>query len=72
LREIPAGETRSYGEVARAIGDPKASRAVAKACANNRIAVVVPCHRVVRGDGEISGYKWGVERKRKLLAAETT
>jgi AraC family transcriptional regulator of adaptative response/methylated-DNA-[protein]-cysteine methyltransferase len=72
LREIPAGETRSYGEVARAIGDPKASRAVAQACANNRIAVVVPCHRVVRGDGEISGYKWGVERKRKLLAAETT
>ena len=71
LREIPAGETRSYAEVARAIGEPKASRAVAQACASNRVAVVVPCHRVVRGDGEISGYKWGVERKRKLLAAET-
>ena len=70
LRAIPAGETRSYAEVARAIGDPKASRAVAQACASNRVAVVVPCHRVVRGDGQISGYKWGVERKRKLLAAE--
>jgi len=70
LRAIPAGETRSYAEVARAIGEPKASRAVAQACASNRVAVVVPCHRVVRGDGEIAGYKWGVERKRKLLAAE--
>jgi AraC family transcriptional regulator of adaptative response/methylated-DNA-[protein]-cysteine methyltransferase len=70
LRAIPVGETRSYAEVARAIGEPKASRAVANACASNRVAVVVPCHRVVRGDGEIAGYKWGVERKRKLLAAE--
>jgi AraC family transcriptional regulator of adaptative response/methylated-DNA-[protein]-cysteine methyltransferase len=70
LRAIPAGETRSYAEVARAIGEPKASRAVAQACASNRLAVVVPCHRVVRGDGQLSGYKWGVERKRKLLAAE--
>jgi len=71
LRAIPAGETRSYAEVAAAIGEPKASRAVAQACASNRLAVVVPCHRVIRGDGEISGYKWGVERKRRLLSAET-
>ena len=70
LRDIPAGETRSYAEVARAIGEPKASRAVARACASNRVAVVVPCHRVVRADGQLSGYKWGVERKRKLLTAE--
>jgi AraC family transcriptional regulator of adaptative response/methylated-DNA-[protein]-cysteine methyltransferase len=70
LRAIPTGETRSYAEVARAIGVPKASRAVAQACASNRLAVVVPCHRVVRGDGALSGYKWGVERKRKLLAGE--
>jgi AraC family transcriptional regulator of adaptative response/methylated-DNA-[protein]-cysteine methyltransferase len=71
LRAIPSGERRSYAEVARAIGLPRASRAVAQACASNRLAVVVPCHRVVRGDGAIAGYKWGVERKRKLLAAES-
>ena len=71
LRAIPAGERRSYAQVAEAIGMPKASRAVAQACASNRLAVVVPCHRVVRSDGELSGYKWGIERKRKLLAAET-
>jgi AraC family transcriptional regulator of adaptative response/methylated-DNA-[protein]-cysteine methyltransferase len=70
LRAIPAGERRSYGEIAEAIGLPKATRAVAQACANNRLAVVVPCHRVVRANGEISGYKWGVERKRRLLDAE--
>jgi len=70
LRAIPAGEQRSYAQVAEAIGMPSASRAVAQACASNKVAVVVPCHRVVRGDGELSGYKWGVERKRKLLAAE--
>lgn len=70
LRDIPAGKTRSYAQVARAIGEPKASRAVARACASNRLAVVVPCHRVVRGDGDLSGYKWGVARKRLLLSQE--
>ena len=71
LRAIPAGERRSYAEVAEAIGSPKSSRAVAQACASNRLAVVIPCHRVVRGDGELSGYKWGVQRKRLLLAKES-
>jgi AraC family transcriptional regulator of adaptative response/methylated-DNA-[protein]-cysteine methyltransferase len=70
LREIPAGETRSYAEVARAIGDPKAVRAVATACASNPVALAVPCHRVVRGDGKVAGYRWGIERKRKLLQQE--
>lgn len=70
LRRIPVGETRSYGEIAREIGKPKASRAVAQACANNPAALVIPCHRVVRGDGESGGYRWGTERKRALLASE--
>ncbi len=70
LREIPYGSTRSYGEIARAIGEPSASRAVARACASNPVALAIPCHRVVRGDGDISGYRWGMERKRKLLAME--
>jgi len=70
LAEIPAGETASYGEVARRLGAPGAARAVAKACAANALAVVIPCHRVVRSDGGISGYRWGVERKRLLLARE--
>jgi AraC family transcriptional regulator of adaptative response/methylated-DNA-[protein]-cysteine methyltransferase len=70
LRDIPPGETRSYAEVARAIGQPSASRAVARACATNQLAVAVPCHRVVRGDGDVSGYRWGVERKRALLERE--
>jgi AraC family transcriptional regulator of adaptative response/methylated-DNA-[protein]-cysteine methyltransferase len=56
--------------VASAIGAPKAVRAVARACATNRVGIVIPCHRVVRGDGETGGYRWGVERKKKLLAAE--
>jgi AraC family transcriptional regulator of adaptative response/methylated-DNA-[protein]-cysteine methyltransferase len=68
--EIPAGETRSYAEVARAIGDPKAVRAVATACASNPVALAVPCHRVVRSDGELAGYRWGIERKKKLLEQE--
>jgi AraC family transcriptional regulator, regulatory protein of adaptative response / methylated-DNA-[protein]-cysteine methyltransferase len=70
LQEIPAGERRSYQEVAEAIGQPEASRAVARACATNRVAVVIPCHRVVRGNGELAGYKWGVDRKRRLLDEE--
>jgi len=71
LREIPPGETRSYREVARAIGDPKAVRAVATACASNPVAVAVPCHRVVRSDGELAGYRWGIERKKRLLQKES-
>jgi len=70
LREIPAGKTMSYAEVARHIGAPRAVRAVAGACAANPIAVVIPCHRVVRNDGALSGYCWGVERKRALLDRE--
>jgi AraC family transcriptional regulator of adaptative response/methylated-DNA-[protein]-cysteine methyltransferase len=70
LREIPRGETRSYIEVARAIGQPTAARAVARACADNPTPIIVPCHRVVRSDGGLSGYRWGVERKRTLLERE--
>ncbi len=70
LQEIPYGETRSYGEVAASIGQPSAVRAVARACATNPVALVVPCHRVVRSDGSLSGYRWGVERKQKLLEQE--
>ncbi|MBB6252223.1 bifunctional DNA-binding transcriptional regulator/O6-methylguanine-DNA methyltransferase Ada [Nitrospirillum iridis] len=70
LRAIPAGETASYAQVAASIGAPKAVRAVAQACAANPVAVAVPCHRVVRTDGALSGYRWGVERKRTLLGRE--
>ncbi len=72
LREIPAGGTLSYAELANNIGAPKAVRAVARACAANAIAVAIPCHRVVRTDGALSGYRWGADRKRALLARETT
>ena len=70
LRQIPRGETRSYSEVAREMGEPNATRAVARACATNRVALIVPCHRVVGADGSLTGYRWGVERKKELLAAE--
>jgi AraC family transcriptional regulator, regulatory protein of adaptative response / methylated-DNA-[protein]-cysteine methyltransferase len=70
LRGIPYGSVRTYAEVAAGIGRPSAARAVARACATNRIAVLIPCHRVVRGTGEISGYRWGVKRKRALLDGE--
>lgn len=70
LREIPAGQTASYAEIARRIGQPRAHRAVAHACAQNQVAVAIPCHRVVRRDGELSGYRWGVARKAELLKRE--
>ncbi|HKX27888.1 MAG TPA: bifunctional DNA-binding transcriptional regulator/O6-methylguanine-DNA methyltransferase Ada [Blastocatellia bacterium] len=70
LREIPAGSTASYTEIAERIGAPKAVRAVAQACAANQLAVAIPCHRVVRNDGGLSGYRWGVDRKRSLLERE--
>jgi AraC family transcriptional regulator of adaptative response/methylated-DNA-[protein]-cysteine methyltransferase len=70
LREIPAGQTVSYAELAERVGAPRGARAVAGACAANAIAVAIPCHRVVRNDGSISGYRWGVERKQALLERE--
>ena len=70
LRKVPAGKTVSYAELARKIGAPTATRAVAQACGANPLAVAIPCHRVVRTDGALSGYRWGVERKRELLARE--
>jgi len=70
LRQIPRGQTRSYSQLARELGEPTAARAVAAACAGNPVAVAIPCHRVVAQNGSLTGYRWGVERKRKLLAAE--
>jgi AraC family transcriptional regulator of adaptative response/methylated-DNA-[protein]-cysteine methyltransferase len=70
LQAIPYGATRSYSEIAEAIGRPKAVRAVARACATNRVSLVIPCHRVVRQDGSLGGYRWGLDRKRDLLARE--
>lgn len=70
LMRIPRGQTRSYSEIAQQLGQPRAARAVARACAQNRLAVLVPCHRVVRGDGSLGGYRWGLPRKQQLLGAE--
>ena len=70
LTEIPSGETVSYTKLAQSLGQPKAVRAVARACASNRLAVLVPCHRVIRGSGDLAGYKWGIERKQKILEQE--
>ncbi len=70
LMKIPVGQTRSYAELAGALGAPKAARAVAGACASNRIAVVVPCHRIIRGDGSLGGYRWGLPIKQALLERE--
>jgi AraC family transcriptional regulator, regulatory protein of adaptative response / methylated-DNA-[protein]-cysteine methyltransferase len=70
LRAIPPGRTATYAEIAQSVGRPTAARAVAQACAANPLAVAIPCHRVVRTDGDVSGYRWGVERKRELLKRE--
>jgi len=70
LRQIPRGQTRTYSQIAQEIGQPTAVRAVARACAMNPVAVVVPCHRVIGSDGTLTGYRWGVERKKKLLELE--
>lgn len=71
LRDIPAGSTASYTEIAKRIGAPKSVRAVAGACAANILAVAIPCHRAVRNDGSLSGYRWGIERKAELLRSES-
>jgi AraC family transcriptional regulator of adaptative response/methylated-DNA-[protein]-cysteine methyltransferase len=71
LQQIPAGATASYSEIAAKVGSPKGARAVAQACASNRLAVAVPCHRVVRGDGGLGGYRWGLARKRAILERES-
>ena len=70
LMEIPPGETVSYSQLSNFLRHPKAARAVARACASNRLAVLIPCHRVFRGSGDLAGYKWGIERKQKLLKKE--
>ena len=70
LQSIPFGETRSYTEVAKAIGQPRACRAVARACAGNPVAIAIPCHRVVRENGSVGGYRWGLKRKEALLQME--
>ena len=71
LQLIPRGSTRTYSQVAKALGKPKAVRAVARACATNPVSIVVPCHRVIRGDGSLAGYRWGLSRKQQLLAQES-
>jgi AraC family transcriptional regulator, regulatory protein of adaptative response / methylated-DNA-[protein]-cysteine methyltransferase len=72
LRQIPYGQTRTYSEIAAALGQPKAVRAVGRACATNPVSVVIPCHRVLRGDGSLGGYRWGLDRKEALLRHERT
>ncbi|MBN1659058.1 MAG: methylated-DNA--[protein]-cysteine S-methyltransferase [Anaerolineae bacterium] len=71
LQQIPAGETRTYAEIARQVGSPAAARAVGQACGANRIALAIPCHRVVAASGSLGGYRWGVERKEELLRRES-
>ena len=70
LQKIPRGTTRTYTQVARALGKPRSVRAVARACATNPVSIVVPCHRVIRTDGRLAGYRWGLQRKQKLLERE--
>jgi AraC family transcriptional regulator of adaptative response/methylated-DNA-[protein]-cysteine methyltransferase len=70
LQKIPLGQTRSYSDIAEAIGAPRAVRAVASACANNRVALLIPCHRVIRQSGDLGGYRWGLDRKKRLLEKE--
>jgi AraC family transcriptional regulator of adaptative response/methylated-DNA-[protein]-cysteine methyltransferase len=70
LQAIPRGTTRTYSKIAADIGNPKGARAVARACATNPVSIVIPCHRVVREDGSMGGYRWGIDRKKKLLALE--
>ena len=70
LTEIPSGKTLSYTQLAQSLEQPNAARAVARACASNRLAVLVPCHRVIRESGDLAGYKWGLERKQQLLEQE--
>ena len=72
LQKIPRGTTRTYTQVARALGKPHSVRAVARACATNPVSIVVPCHRVIRTDGSLAGYRWGLERKQKLLEREAS
>ncbi len=70
LRKIPYGETRSYSQIAEQVGNSKAVRAVARACASNPVALITPCHRVIAANGKLSGYRWGIERKQQLLDKE--
>jgi AraC family transcriptional regulator of adaptative response/methylated-DNA-[protein]-cysteine methyltransferase len=70
LQSIPYGSVKSYAEVAADLGSPGSARAVARACATNRVALLIPCHRVIRGNGELAGYKWGLDRKRTLIDQE--
>jgi AraC family transcriptional regulator of adaptative response/methylated-DNA-[protein]-cysteine methyltransferase len=70
LQRIPLGATRTYTQVAKALGKPQSVRAVARACATNPVSIVVPCHRVIRTDGQLAGYRWGLQRKEKLLERE--